>query len=386
MTGAIDAGADSPIAFMDLATQRDRLRADLDAALARVMDHGQYILGPEVDELERRLAEYCGVAACVACASGSDALLLPLLAQGIGPRDAVFVPSFTFVATAEMAVVAGATPVFVDVDEATFLIDTASLEAAIAHAREIGLAPRAVIPVDLFGQPADYPALSAIAGREGLLVIADAAQSFGARQGRARVGKLAHVTATSFFPSKPLGCFGDGGALLTDDLDLAARLRSLRMHGAGSDKYDNVRIGLNSRLDTLQAAVLLAKLTVFDREIEARRKVADRYDAGLRGRVGTPGVAPGNRPAWALYTIVTPERDRLKAALADAAIPTRIYYSAPLHRQPAYREHPRAPTGLCAAERLAERVLSLPMHPYLDAAAQDRVIAALRGLAAGEAP
>ena len=380
MTGAIDAAVQSPIAFMDLHTQRDRLRSDLDAALARVIDHGQYILGPEVGELEQQLADYCGVAACVTCASGTDALLLPLLAAGIGPGDAVFVPSFTFVATAEVVALTGATPVFVDVDEATYLIDTANLDAAIAHVREIGLMPRAVIPVDLFGQPADHAKVAMLAEREGLLVIADAAQSFGARQGNLRVGKLAHVTATSFFPSKPLGCFGDGGALLTDDLDLAAQLRSIRGHGAGTDKYDNVRVGVNSRLDTMQAAILLTKMTIFDHEIEARQKIADTYHMGLHEHVRTPTLAPGNTSAWALYTIVTPGRDRLKAALADAGIPTRIYYPIPLHLQSAYRENPQVPTGLPVAERLAAQVLSLPMHPYLDARAQSRVIAALREL------
>ena len=372
----------APIAFMDLATQRDRLRSKIDAALAAVVDHSQYILGPEVRELESQLADYCDVAECVGCASGTDALLLPLLTEGVGPGDAVFVPSFTFVATAEVVVLTGATPIFVDVDETTHLIDLASLEAAIAGAGEAGLTPRAIIPVDLFGQPADYAAIAAIAEQAKLLVIADAAQSFGAQQGNQRVGKLARVTATSFFPSKPLGCFGDGGALFTDDADFAARLRSARVHGAGSDKYDNARVGVNSRLDTLQAAILLAKMTIFDDEIAARRRVASYYDEGLSKCVQTPRLANDNISAWALYTIVTPNRDRLRDSLTEAGVPTRVYYPTPLHLQPAYRNHPCAPSGLATSERLASQVLSLPMHPYLDSAAQDRVIQTVRDLVA----
>lgn len=367
---------------MDLATQRDRLRSKIDAALAAVVDHSQYILGPEVRELESQLADYCDVAECVGCASGTDALLLPLLTESVGPGDAVFVPSFTFVATAEVVVLTGATPIFVDVDETTHLIDLASLEAAIAGAGEAGLTPRAIIPVDLFGQPADYAAIAAIAEQADLLVIADAAQSFGAQQGNQRVGKLARVTATSFFPSKPLGCFGDGGALFTDDADFAARLRSVRVHGAGSDKYDNARVGVNSRLDTLQAAILLAKMTIFDDEIAARRRVASYYDEGLSKCVQTPRLANDNLSAWALYTIVTPNRDRLRDSLTEAGVPTRVYYPTPLHLQPAYRNHPCAPSGLATSERLASQVLSLPMHPYLDSAAQDRVIQTVRDLVA----
>ena len=371
----------APVAFMDLGTQRDRLRSKIDAAIAAVVDHGQYILGPEVRELESQLAEYCGVAQCVGCASGTDALLLPLLTEGIGPGDAVFVPSFTFVATAEVVVLTGATPVFVDVDEATHLIDLASLEAAIARARDLGLRPRAIIPVDLFGQPADYAAIAAIADAADLLVIADAAQSFGAQQGNQRVGKLARVTATSFFPSKPLGAFGDGGALFTDDADFAARLRSARVHGAGTDKYDNARVGINSRLDTIQAAILLAKMTIFDDEIAARQRIASNYDSGLGDCVQTPRMVGDNASAWALYTIVTPHRDRLRTGLSDIDIPTRVYYPTPLHLQPAYRHHPSAPTGLATSEKLAAQVLSLPMHPYLDDAAQDQVIQGVRNLA-----
>ena len=380
MTTQAESLTERPVAFMDLATQRQRLRTDIDAAIARVLDHGQYILGPEVTELERRLADYCGVEECVSCASGTDALLLPLLTEGIGPGDAVFVPSFTFVATAEVVVLTGATPVFVDVDAATYMIDPASLESAIDQAKKLDLTPRAVIPVDLFGQAADYASLASLSESAGLYTIADAAQSFGGRQGNQRVGTLAPVTATSFFPSKPLGCFGDGGALFTNDAELAARLRSVRVHGAGTDKYDNARVGVNSRLDTMQAAILLAKMTIFDDEIAARQRVAANYEAGLADYVRTPALADGNASAWALYTILTPHRDRLKNDLMAADIPSRVYYPTPLHQQPAYAHHPRASSALPITERLAGEVLSLPMHPYLDETGQQRVIQTVREL------
>lgn len=370
--------APAPIAFMDLATQQRRIKAAVDANLARVLAHGQYILGPEVGELEKQLAAFAGVKHAIGCASGTDALVLPLLARGIGAGDAVFSPSFTFIATAEAAVIVGATPVFVDVDPETFLLDPQSLTAAIAQARAQGLRPAAVIPVDLFGQPADYAAIDTIARGEGLFVIADAAQSFGGARGGKRVGAMAPVTSTSFFPSKPLGCYGDGGAILTDDDEIAKTIRSLRVHGQGAHKYDNIRIGVNSRLDSMQAAVLLAKLTVFEDELVARDRVAKRYDAALANVVRTPRIEPGVRSAWALYTIAASNRGRLAERLKARGVPTAIYYPIPLHRQQAYRSYPIAPGGLAVSERLADEVISLPMHPYLEPAAQDAVVAALR--------
>lgn len=370
--------APAPIAFMDLATQQRRIKAAVDANLARVLAHGQYILGPEVGELEKQLAAFAGVKHAIGCASGTDALVLPLLARGIGAGDAVLSPSFTFIATAEAAVIVGATPVFVDVDPETFLLDPQSLTAAIAQARAQGLRPAAVIPVDLFGQPADYAAIDTIARGEGLFVIADAAQSFGGARGGKRVGAMAPVTSTSFFPSKPLGCYGDGGAILTDDDEIAKTIRSLRVHGQGAHKYDNIRIGVNSRLDSMQAAVLLAKLTVFEDELVARDRVAKRYDAALANVVRTPRIEPGVRSAWALYTIAASNRNRLAERLKARGVPTAIYYPIPLHRQQAYRSYPIAPGGLAVSERLADEVISLPMHPYLEPAAQDAVVAALR--------
>jgi dTDP-4-amino-4,6-dideoxygalactose transaminase len=356
-----------PIEFIDLKAQRDRVRAAVEAGWGRVLDHGQYILGPEVRALEGELGRFSGAGEVVSCSNGTDALWVPLLALGVGPGDAVFVPSWTFTATAEVVCLVGATPVFVDVDEATQNLSAASLAAAVAMIRAEGrLTPKLVIPVDLFGLPADYEEINRVARREGLKVLADAAQSFGARQGNRRVGVLADVTATSFFPAKPLGCWGDGGAMFTDDPDLAEVLRSVRMHGRGTGgKYDNVRVGANTRLDTLQAVVLLEKLKIFEDELAARTRVAERYAEGLGGAVRVPAVPPGSSCVWAQYTIRSDRRDRLQQGLKDKGVRTEIYYPRPLHEQAPYRDCPRAPEGLPVTERLKDEVLSLPMHPYL---------------------
>jgi dTDP-4-amino-4,6-dideoxygalactose transaminase len=367
----------SPIAFIDLKTQRARIADKLDAATRRVMDHGQFIMGPEVAELEKRLAAFTGAAHCVTCANGTEALALVLMAWGIGRGDAVFVPAFTFVATAEVVAWVGATPVFVDVQAESFNMDPASLEAGIAWAKREGLKPRVVIPVDLFGQPADYPAIVPIAEANGLLVLADAAQSFGATLRGRKAGTWGNATATSFFPAKPLGCYGDGGAVFTDDAQLAATLKSLRVHGQGSDKYDNVRIGLNARLDTLQAAILLEKLAIFPDEIEARQRAAERYQDRLGNRVAIPRLAPGATSVWAQYTIRHERRDQIAAGCKAAGVPTAIYYPIPLSKQTGYRHFPSAPGGVPVSERLSAEVVSLPMHPYLDEATQDRVAAAV---------
>jgi len=363
------------IPFVDLAAQRARLGDRIEQAIGRVLDHGKYIFGPEVDELEARLREFCGARHAVTCANGTDALTLALMAEGIGPGDAVFVPSFTFVATAEAPAQLGATPVMVDVREDSFNIDPDSLERAIADVGRHGLAARAVIAVDLFGQPADYAALGPIARRAGLVLIADAAQSFGAALGGRSVGCLADYTTTSFFPAKPLGCYGDGGAVFTDDDEAAQRLLSIRLHGKGTDKYDNVRIGLNSRLDTIQAAVLIEKLTIFADEIAARNRVAERYAAALSNVVAVPILTPGATSVWAQYTvrIAGGRRDAVAAALREHGVPSAVYYPIPLHRQSAYAHYPAAPGGAPVSERLAGDVLSLPMHPYLDAETQARI-------------
>lgn len=370
-----------PLPFIDLAAQTARLRPLLDARIAAVLAHGQFILGPEVAELETALARFAGTSHAVGVSSGTDALLVALMAEGVGPGDAVFVPGFTFPATAEAVLLAGAAPVFVDVTEA-FLIDPADLEARVAAVRRNGrLRPRAVLTVDLFGLPADYRALGRIAEREGLAVIADAAQSFGAARDGRRVGALAPVTAVSFFPSKPLGAFGDGGALLTSDAARADAFRSIRAHGRGAGKYDIVRPGLNARLDTLQAAILLAKLTIFEGELAARERVAARYDARLGGIVELPPRVAGAASAWSQYTIKLKDpagdrparREHIRASLADSGIPTMVYYPRPLHLQPAYRAFGGGEGSLPVSEALAGCVLSLPIHPYLDDATADRI-------------
>ena len=370
-----------PIPFIDLAAQRQRLGKSIDEAVSRVLNHCQFINGPEVTALEQALKDFSGARHVVSCASGTDALLMVLMAKQVGPGDAVLCPSFTFCATGEAVALTGATPVFVDVDEATFNIDAASLKRGIAKAKQRGLKPVAVIPVDLFGQSADHDAIAEIAEAEGLFVLDDAAQGFGATYKGRRLGTFGLATATSFFPAKPLGCFGDGGAIFTDDDELAETLRSIRVHGQGSDKYDNVRLGLTGRLDTIQAAVLLEKLKIFEDEIAARNRVAERYARGLGNVVTVPRLAPGCGSIWACYTIRLPkgtDRDGFAAALKAQGVPTAIYYTKSMHQQTAYRDFPVADGGLPASESLSNDVISLPVHAYLDEATQDRVIAAVR--------
>jgi dTDP-4-amino-4,6-dideoxygalactose transaminase len=373
-------GVVTPIPFIDLAAQRRRLGARIDEAILRVVDHGGFIMGPEVRQLESDLAAFCGARHVVGCANGTDALALVLMAKGVKAGDAVFCPSFTFASTAEVVAWVGATPIFVDVHADTFNMDPASLEAGIDAARRLGLAPAAVIAVDLFGQPADYDAIEAICARHGLWLLADAAQSFGSTYKARRVGTIGAATSTSFFPAKPLGCYGDGGAVFTDDDGLAAVLRSLRVHGQGTDKYDNVRIGMNGRLDTVQAAILIEKLKIFPEEIAARQAVASRYNAALADVAAVPVVLDGASSVWAQYTlrIADGRRDALAARLKAEAIPTAIYYPKPLHRQTAYRDFPVAGGALPVSDRLAAEVISLPMHPYLDGDVQDRIVAAVR--------
>jgi dTDP-4-amino-4,6-dideoxygalactose transaminase len=376
----------TPIPFINVAAQRRRLGGAVDEAIARVLDHCQFVMGPEVRSFEADLAAFCGARHAISCSSGTDALLLVLMAKGIRPGDAVICPTFTFCATAEVVALVGATPVFADVDAATFNLDVKSLTRAVATAKRAGLNPKAVIPVDLFGQPADHDAIAAIAEAEHLFVLDDAAQAFGATYKGRKLGTLALATATSFFPAKPLGCFGDGGAILTDDDELAEILRSLRLHGQGTDRYDNVRIGITGRLDTIQAAVLIEKLKIFPEEITARDRAAQRYAAGLADAAIVPAVAAGSTSVWAQYTIrLAPgRRDKLAAALKAQGIPTAVYYPRPLHRLEAYKNFPVAEGGVPVSDRLAEEVISLPMHAYLDAPTQDRIIDAVRGALAAE--
>jgi dTDP-4-amino-4,6-dideoxygalactose transaminase len=376
-----------PIPFIDVAAQRRHLGRAIDDAVARVLTHCQFILGAEVRALETELAAFCGARHAISCSSGTDALRLVLMAWGIGPGDAVICPAFTFCATAEVVALCGATPVLADVEADTFNLDPASFERAVAAATKSGLKPRAVIPVDLFGLPADHDAIAAVAEAHGLLILDDAAQAFGAtykdrKLGAAYKGRKAGTSAaaTSFFPAKPLGCYGDGGAIFVDDDELAARLRSLRVHGEGVDKYDATGIGLAARLDTIQAAVLLEKLKIFPGEIVARNAVAQRYTSGLASIAIVPQVGNEATSVWAQYTIrLAPgRRDALAAALKAQSIPTAIYYAKPLHRQAAYRGFPVAEGGLPVSEQLAEQVISLPMHAYLDAPTQDRIVTAVQ--------
>jgi dTDP-4-amino-4,6-dideoxygalactose transaminase len=371
----------APIPFIDVAAQRRQLGRAVDDAVARVLAHCQFIQGPEVRALEAELAAFCGARHAIVCSSGTDALLLALMAWDVGPGDAVICPSFTFCATAEVVALLRATPIMADVQADTFNLDADSLQRAIATAKRLGLKPKAVIPVDLFGLPADHDAIAAIAAEHGLFVLDDAAQAFGATYRGRKLGTLATATATSFFPAKPLGCYGDGGAVFTDDDTLAARIKSLRVHGEGVDKYDAVRIGMTGRLDSIQAAILLEKLKIFPDEILARDRVAARYSEALAEVATVPRVGNESTSVWAQYTIrLAPgRRDALAAALKAQGVPTAIYYAKPLHRQEAYRAFPVADSGAPVSERLAEEVISLPMHAYLEAPVQDRIIAAVHG-------
>jgi dTDP-4-amino-4,6-dideoxygalactose transaminase len=367
--------------FIDLGAQQSRIKHKIDARIQDVLAHGKYIMGPEVAELEKGLSAFCGSPLqALTCSNGTDAISLVLMALGIGPGDAVFVPSFTFAATAEVVALQRATPVFTDVLADTFNMDPESLKKAISVANAKGLKPKAVITVDLFGQPADYDAIEAIAREHGLQLICDAAQGFGGVYKGRKVGTIGLATTTSFFPAKPLGCYGDGGAVFTADKTLDDTMKSLRVHGKGTDKYDNARVGLNARLDTLQAGILIEKLAIFADEIEARNRVADRYARAFAGHneIIAPKVLDGCVSSWAQYTLRLPasKRDALAAALGKQGVPTVVYYPLPLHMQNAYKMHPGA-GDISTSERLSKEVLSLPMHPYLDEATQDQVIASV---------
>ena len=365
--------------FIDLQAQYRRLKPAIDARVMRVLEHGKFILGPEVGELEAALSAFCGVRETVTVASGTEALRIPMMGEGIGPGDAVFLPAFTYTATAEVPCALGAEPVFVDVDPRSYNLDPAALARAIAATRAEGrLRPRAVVAVDLFGLPADYEAIGETCRREGLFLLADAAQSFGASRGNRRVGALAPVTATSFFPAKPLGAYGDGGAIFTDDAAKAEIYRSIRFHGSNNaDRYEIERIGTNGRLDTIQAAILAVKLEAYPAELAHRGAVAARYDEKLPAEVRRPAREAGSASAWPLYVVETPRRDAVKAALQSQGIPTAIYYPKPMHFQPAYARYGKGPGSLPVSESLCARVLALPMHSDLDLATVDRICAAV---------
>ena len=376
----------APIAFLDLKAQQARLAASIRPRVEAVMAHCQFVLGPEVQELEQRLAEYCGAQHCVGVSSGTDALQIAMMAEGIGPGDAVFLPAFTYTATAEVPLVLGATPVFVDVDPRTFQIDPAHLEARIEAVKAAGrLRPRALIGVDLFGQPADWPSLTRIADAHGLFTIDDLAQSFGASLHGAKLGTQAKATATSFFPSKPLGAYGDGGALFTDDADRAALFRSLRTHGEGAARYEVLRTGMNGRLDTLQAAILLGKLDAFDAELASRERIAGIYDRRLGNLLETPARVPDSTSAWAIYAVLLADeaqRGHVQSVLKQHGVPSAVYYPRPLHAQPAYAGHHDG-ASLPVSEDLATRILALPIHPDLSLSDAERVCDGVASALAG---
>ena len=357
----------APTQFIDLAAQQKLIRPHLDAAIKKVLDHGQYIMGPEVKQFEENLREFTGAKHALTCANGTDALTLVLMAWGIGPGDAVFVPSFTYVASAEAPAQLGATPFFVDVRDDTFNLDPQSFKQAILDCQELGLRPAVVVAVDLFGQPADVDAITEVAHAEGIKVLVDGAQSFGGTSKGRTVGCMGDATTTSFFPAKPLGCYGDGGAVFTNNEEDAEAIDSIRLHGRGSQKYDNTRIGLNSRLDTIQAAILIEKLKLFPQELKLRSSVAEAYNNLLNDICNVPIVLPENTTAWAQYTIQLEGRDSLQMKLREYGVPSVVYYPIPLSRQLGYRKYPSVSSGVETSEQLAKSVLSLPMHPYLTA-------------------
>ena len=373
--------------FRDLAKQYQVLKNDIDQAMLSVASGAHYIMGPQVKELELQLADYVGVKHCLTCANGTDALTLALKAWGVGPGDAVFVPDFTFFASAEVVALEGATPIFVDVDDITFNIDVVSLEKAISQTLADGkLTPKVIVAVDLFGLPANYPAVKAIAQKYGLLILEDGAQGFGGSINGKRSCSFGDISTTSFFPAKPLGCYGDGGAVFTDNDEWAQLMNSYRVHGKGTDKYDNVRIGMNSRLDTLQAAILQVKLRAFDGEVEQVNEAARRYTELLKDKVKTPVIPEGFGSSWAQYTIQLPseeQRNRLQTALKEAGIPSMVYYPKPMHAQTAFNHAQCTVHNLqlaCddyVANRLCATVLSLPMHPYLETADIEHVCSVL---------
>ncbi len=366
--------------FIDLAAQQARIKEDVDARIAQVLDHGAYILGPEVQDLEMALAQQTGITHAVSCSSGTDALILALLGLGLSPGQGVIVPSFTFAASAEVMPVLGAIPVFAEVDSATFNLDPDGLPAALSAAKSQNIEVVGIISVGLFGQPADITRISAFAETHGLWLLDDAAQSFGSTWKGQKTGTFGHVTTTSFFPAKPLGCYGDGGAIFTNDDKIAEIAMSCRVHGQGRNKYENERIGMTARLDTIQAAILLSKLNIFAEELDARQYRAGRYQALLENKVATPLLSPDATSSWAQYVIKLSDgtdRQAVQDHMKEKGVPTAVYYPRPMHTQPPYLRFPVADGGLSVTERLARTVLALPMHPYLTEEQQQQVADAL---------
>lgn len=371
----------APMQFIDLKTQYQRLQVEIDAGIRRVLDHGAYIMGPEIGELEADLSTFCGARHSISCSSGTDALLLGLMACEVGPGDAVFTTPFTFFATAEVIALLGATPVFVDIDARTFNIDPNRLDEAVRQVASAGqLTPRGIIPVNLFGLPADYDEINAIATEHRLFVLEDTAQGFGGEYKGRKSGTLGELSATSFYPPKPLGCYGDGGAVFTSNDALAEKIRSIRVHGEGVDKYDNIRIGLNARMDSIQAAVLKSKLTVFADEIRQRQRVAQNYSNALAGLVETPHVPADCKSVWAQYSVLSDHRQAIRSALQASGIPTVVYYPVPCHLSAAFRNLGYHPGDMPVAENVSGRIFSLPMHPYIEDCFAGQVAEVIQGV------
>ena len=366
--------------FIDLKAQQSKIRAKIDKRIKSVLDHGKYIMGPEVYELEERLCEYVDMKYCISCSSGTDALLIPLMAYGIGPGDAVITTPFTYIATAEVIMLLGAEPIFVDVYESTFNLNPDGIKNAIQDAENKGLNVKAIMPVDLFGLPARYRLINEVAKKYNLIVIEDAAQGFGGQVKGKKAGSFGDVASTSFFPAKPLGCYGDGGAIFCNDLDLANKMRSIRVHGSGSDKYENIRIGINGRLDTFQAAILLEKLSIFNDELIFRNKVADYYSNNISSGITKPFIPENYLSSWAQYSLLPKaesERSQIMSVLSNANIPSMIYYKLPLHLQAVMKNLGYKEGDFPVSESISNKIFSIPMHPYLDKEKQDRIIEVL---------
>ena len=366
--------------FIDLKTQQLRIKRKVDQRIKAVLNHGKYILGPEVVELEKKLADYVGVKYCISCSSGTDALLIPLMANGIGPGDVVITTPFTYIATAEVISLLGAEPVFTDIYESTYNLNPDGIEGAIQDAERKGLKPRAIIPVDLFGCSARYRLINEVAKKYDLMIIEDAAQGFGGEIKGVKAGSFGDVASTSFFPAKPLGCYGDGGAIFTNDDELFEKMKSIRVHGSGSDKYENIRLGINGRLDTIQAAVLLEKLSIFDEELELRNKIASYYSNNISSKLIKPFIPKDYSSSWAQYSLLAKseyERNRIMSTLSKSNIPSMIYYKQPLHLQPVFKKLGYMDGDFPISEKASKQIFSIPMHPYLNRHQQDRVIEVL---------
>jgi dTDP-4-amino-4,6-dideoxygalactose transaminase len=366
--------------FIDLKAQQSKIRERIDKRIKTVLDHGKYVMGPEVFELEERLSSYVSMKYCISCSSGTDALLIPLMANGIGSGDAVITTPFTYIATAEVISLLGAEPIFVDIYEETYNINPDLIEPAILDAEKKGLNVKAIMPVDLFGLPARYRLIEDIAKKFNLIIIEDAAQGFGGEAKGKKAGSFGKVASTSFFPAKPLGCYGDGGAIFTNDEELAHKMRSIRIHGSGSDKYKNVRIGINGRLDTIQAAILLEKLSIFDEELKSRNIVADYYRNNIFSNFKNPFIPKDYLSSWAQYSLLAKskfERNEIMSILSNSNIPSMIYYKCPLHLQAVFKKLGYEKGDFPISERVASQIFSIPMHPYLDKKKQDRIIEVL---------